>query len=188
MTWEGGGRLYEPILSKQQFVREYQKGTFGNRAPTWQSLFEFLASDYNGLVHIRNRVAGGPTWYDVKAEDVENVCKTLQLDLNSYYFSGMAPTEKTLIQGEVMQSDKGLYFYYSRIKKPMRDSLKEGGKEAFGLVARSLLFCAMDPVSWDWLNVLLERYTNHVIEVSVYDCWWGTIPNRNCIVWEVRKY
>ena len=32
---------YPPIINKTQFVREYQKGTFGNRSPTWDSYAEW---------------------------------------------------------------------------------------------------------------------------------------------------
>jgi len=46
----------------------------------------------------------------------------------------------------------------------------------------------MTPSSHDDWNELLERYPGHVLEVSIYDRCLGDLPNRNSLVWEVRKY
>jgi hypothetical protein len=96
-----------PILSKRQFVREYKRGTFGNAAPTWNTLEEFLAAEYRGRVHIRNRVASGPTWYNIDSLNVASVWNQIErggLATDSLYLSGMAPHDHGTIQGEVVQS------------------------------------------------------------------------------------
>lgn len=184
----------EPVLTKKDFVRRYEAGEFGNRSPTWNTLKEFIRAKRarHELVHIRNRIAGGPTWYNVRAEQVvyeENyiVCNRLA-KREDLYFSLMAPTERTVIQGEVQQSCHHLDLYYSTVKKPMRDALALGGKQVQGLTAKLLLEQYMDPSSLDHLDYLLNTYLGHVIEFSVYGINWGTIPNRNTVFWEVRKY
>lgn len=183
---------FKPVLSKRDFAIRYKAGEFGNASPTWDRVDDFVRSGYNqGLVHLRNRVAGGPTYYDVAPNDVDlYLTQAIEdgVQLKDLYVSAMAPTEKTLIQGEVIQDSNGLYLYYSRVKKPMRDSLREGGREARGLLASNLLKTYLCSNSFEWLNVLLERYKLHVIEFSTYSTRWGTLPNYNTVFWEVRLY
>lgn len=166
---------------------------FGNAAPTWDTLEEFLQSKHTGceLVHIRNRVAGAQTWYNIPANEVTATVERLWLagwKINQFYYSLMAPTSKTLFQGEVQRSHNYLDLYYSTVPKPMRDSLVEGGQQCSGVRARLLLEYYLDPVSHDWLQVLLDQYPGHVVEFSTYSVCWGTIPNRNTVIWEVRNY
>ncbi len=204
-----------PVLTKKDFVKRYAAGEFGNASPTWNTWQEVSASNYQGMVHLRNRVAGGPTWYNIPANYVEPVLyyvTTLDhkgtaakarayADYNyklkypekpeNIYFSGMAPTPKTLLQGEVMRDfrDGSLYLYYSQVKKPMRDALKEKAAEASGIVADHLLRRYLCPNSREWLYVLLDRYPNHVVEFSAYGEKWGTLaPLFNTCFWEVRHY
>jgi hypothetical protein len=185
---------YLPVKNKRDFVRRYQQGEFGNCAPTWNVLNDFLASGYRGLVHLRNRVAGGYTLYDVPADDVWH--KSLEITQQglvapqNLYYSGMAPTDKTLIQGEVMEREGcGLYLYYSKVAKPMRAALIEKSQEASGIIAVSLLRYYLCQNSYEWLQTLLERYPFHVIEFSTYSEQWGTLaPRFNTVFWEVRNY
>lgn len=181
-----------PVLTKQDFVRRYQAGEFGNRAPTWDTIEEFLASGYRGLVHIRNRVAGGPTWYDIPHDEVWfKFCEVIakpNVSGKTLYFSGMCPTELTVIQGEIQRSARYIDLYYSCVPKPMRQSLIEGGIQVSGLTAVLLLRCFMDASSHEWLDHLLDEYPEHVIEFTTLSRPWGTIPRRNTIWWEVRNY
>ena len=189
---------YPPIRTKTQFVRLYNEGEFGNRSPTWDSPEEFAYAhggeidNLRGLYHLRNRVAGGPTKYNVSASSFKTDFLWMTVEkgvlLRDIYVSEMCPTECTLIQGEVMRNERGLYLYYSCVKKPMRDSLREGGREATGLVAKTLLEYYMDVNSYEWLNTLLDRYTGHVVEFTTLSRKWGTVPGYNSLFWEVRKY
>ena len=184
--------LCRPVKTKTDFVRRYAAGEFGNASPTWQNAKEFEASDYDGLCHIRNRVAGGATWYNLKPDLVPKMWRGIEVDglyqVSQLYISAMAPTEKTLIQGEVMRTHLGLEMFYSFVKKPMRDALKEGGVTARGVSVIVLLKHFMNTASYEWLNVLLDRYPDHVVEFSVYDCEWGTVSGYNTVFWEVRLY
>jgi len=71
---------YPPVLTKNDFVKRYQKMEFGNASPTWKDIAAFLREvdidwekDGQMLFHIRNRVKGGPTWYNVRGTDLPTV-------------------------------------------------------------------------------------------------------------------
>ena len=186
---------WPPVQTKQDFVRRYALGEFGNHSPTWGSLAEFIAYKYPstrvGLCHIRNRIAGGPTWYSVPGEEVEHHWKQLVLhgaDANNLYISLMAPTEQTLFQGEVIQDVGGLDLTYTTVAKPMRDALHERSLRARGIIAVALLRYYLCPRSYEWLQVLLDRYSHHAVEFSTYSRNWGTLPHYNTVFWEVRLY
>lgn len=184
-----------PVLTKLDFVKRYAANEFGNRSPTWDTLFDWcegtMAEDNLALYHIRNRVAGAMTWYDVPkwamAETWEVATK--QFDPELLYISAMAPTHLTVLQGEVFVNGLGqLSLYYSKVKKPMRDSLVEGGKQVSGLLATKLIDAVMNYRSHSWLNYLLQSYPGHVVEFSSYSRCWGTVPGMNTVFWEVRNY
>ena len=181
----------KPVTNKIDFVRRYQLGHFGNMSPTWNSLTEFLKSDYNGLVHIRNRVAGGLTWYNVRPREIVDkwhraVELTSSPDL--LYISAMCPTSKTIFQGEVQQSIEHLDLLYTTVAKPMREALAEYSRSVSGIIAVALLRHYLCANSYDWLMTLLDCYPDHVIEFSAFSVNWGTLPHFNMVVWECRKY
>lgn len=179
---------YPPVLTKVDFVRRFMRNEFGNKGPNWNTINECVRDDlaYKGLIHIRSRAAGGPGWYDVPPNSLLQKWHDVGATNKTHYLAAMAPTAKTLFQGEVQQSVNGLDLFYSRIPKPMRDSLREGGQHVSGIISRCLIDYYLDPTSRDWLEVLLRRYPDHVVEFSCYSCNWGTIPNLNTVIWEVR--
>lgn len=176
-----------PVLSKRDFVNRYEQGEFGNRSPTWNTLEDFLSAKYiEGLVHVRNRTAGGDTYYDQTPQQAAELWK--KLPSSQYYISAMAPTEKTLFQGEVIQGVKGLDLLFSTIVKPMRPALAESSERVQGVVASMLLTYYLNFNSRDWLNELFDRYPQHAIEFSTYSVCWGTLSGFNTLFWEVRRY
>ncbi len=179
-----------PVLTKSDFVRRYQLGEFGNAGPTWNTFKEYRDSKYNGLVHFRNRVAGGQTWYNVSRLQAPYTYSELQSQglENQIYFSAMAPTEKTLIQGEVKRTELGLYLKYSKLPLTMREALIKEEQTALRLTANLILKTYLCNNSYEWLNHLLDSYSNHVIEFSTYSCNWGTVPRFNTVWWECRLY
>ena len=179
--------MHKPIMRKKQFVSLYSQGVFGNHSPTWDTLDEYQRSCWSGLVHLRNRIAGGATHYNLKYIAACALWKR-QANPNNWYCSAMAPTEKTIFQGEVMRGIWGLEITYTTIALPMREALRQETKTARGIVASSLLKHFLDVRSQDWLEVLLDRYSEHVIEFSTYSECWGKIEGYNTVFWEVRKY
>lgn len=183
--------VFPPVLTKRDFVERYGNGEFGNASPTWQTFGAWLREttdrDPKELYHLRNRVQAGETYYNLGWE----ACLfrwTSVPDAAQWYCSAMAPTSLTLLQGEVMQTDRGLYLYFSRVRKPMRDALREKPEEAIGIRAVTLLRHFLNAKSYDWLEVLLDRYPGHVVEFSAYGKCWGTLPGYNTVFWEVRNY
>ncbi len=184
---------FNPVLTKKDFVKRYALGEFGNCAPTWNDFESWARDNLNTSevtpFHIRNRITGGKTWYDVQKSEMVGrwltACSVVGKE--NLYISAMCPTEKTVLQGEVMQGVNGLYLYYSQIAKPMRAALSEEAHEATGLKAKFLLEQYLDWNSLDWLYGLLDRYPEHVIEFTTLSVKWGTVPGYNTLFWEVRK-
>lgn len=189
---------FKSVDSKSDFVSRYSNGEFGNASPTWQNIDSFTADttvDRNALFHIRNRVAGGDTFYNLGYSSTIEKWSDLLTEkrAGSFYISQMCPTEKTILQGEVMQAFPGsecygLQLHYTTVAKPMREALKERSEGCHGLRALAILRLAMDNRSYEWLNVLLDRYPYHVIEFTSFSVKWGTIPGWNTVFWEVRNY
>lgn len=194
-----------PVLSKADFVERYLAGEFGNASPSWSTvkdLWDWGCKEFGtgenarpttGLYHLRNRIAGGPTYYNLGwSEAIARWSEFAAAGQKNWYCSMMAPTEETLINGEVQQTQFavegrcGLDLYYSRVAKPMRASLLEGGRQVSGIIARLTLEYFLDPSSYDWVMELLQLYPDHVVEFSTYAVNWGTIPGRNTVIWEVR--
>jgi hypothetical protein len=177
---------FKPVLTKQDFVRRYYNNEFGNRSPTWQTFKEYKESDYRGLVHLRNRNAASSSYYNLNPKQAAKQWSVI--DPKQFYISAMAPHDKGVIQGEIKRETVGLYLEYNTQKLPMREGFEIERQHASMVTAQQLLVNAMDPNSWEWLNVLLQRYLDHVVEFSTFSEPWGTIPGYNTVFWEVRKY
>ena len=182
-----------PVLTKTDFVRRYAASEFGNASPTWDGVEEWLKDEgwkYGLLFHIRNRVKGGRTFYDVPAYAMRdwwlyatNFCRPSNL-----YISAMAPTEKTLFQGEVQRGLWGLDLLYTTVAKPMRPALAQRSQTVSGIIALTLVRHFLCCNSQEWLWHLLDTYKDHVVEFSTYSVEWGTVPGFNSVFWEVRAY
>lgn len=188
----------KPVLTKQDFIRRYRENEFGNRAPTWNTVVDW-ANDPNGhgtggwngprLFHLRNRQAGGKTYYNLTANELLQVLPRVKGDpVKDYYVSEMAPHQYNLLQGEVRRNEYYPDLIYSVAEGPMREALATETRYADGARAAEILRYALDPSSYDWLQYLFEEYEDHVIEFSTFTRYWGTIPRRNTVFWEVRKY
>lgn len=188
-----------PVLKKSDFVRRYKQGEFGNRSKTWETVDDWLddtKKSKSNLFHLRNRVAGGETFYNLTSKELygrlygwrrHRDWRWQERDKN-WYISEMAPHDENLIQGEVQRTPSGLYLRYSTIKGlPMRDVLLKG-KHAYLLTALGLLQRYLDTKSYEWLMYLLDEYEDHVVEFSSFSKCWGTIPGMNTVFWEVRRY
>lgn len=191
-----------PVLTKSDFVRRYNAGEFGNHSPTWGTFKEFerftkekyptvsAVAHTQDKYHLRNRVSGGTTHYDLNPRIAygEWFSFVLKREDKQWYCSQMAPTDKTILQGEVQRTYRGLELFYSTVRKPMRDSLREGGKQVYGISADLILKSYLPPNDHDWLMGLLDRYPDHVVEFSTYSVEFGTVPGFKTCYWEVRRY
>lgn len=186
----------QPVLTKRDFVRRFQLGEFGNCGPVWDT-FDDFANDrlskggqrFDGLIHMRNRKAGGDTIYNIPPERVLDIWQENNGWAGGWYLALMAPHHNNLIQGEIQRLPTGLELFYSTERgSPMRYALASSGQRAYGIIVVSLLKHYLCPNSYDWLMELLDNYDGHVVEFSCFDCNWGTIPNYNTVFWEVRSY
>lgn len=184
------------MTNKSQFVERYNRGEFGNSSPSWDTIKSFLKefagewpSDKN-LFHLRSKITGGPTRYNLAYLDIRNIYEIMPQEKRDkeWYVSCMAPSRKTLIQGEIQRSINHYDLTYSWIKKPMREALKEQTLHLSGIQVPYLLKGYMDHNSYEWLQELLDLYPDHIVEFSTYSTQWGTVPNFNTVFWEVRKY
>jgi hypothetical protein len=188
-------------LSKIQNYALWRSGEYGNKLRAWRSYDEWSKSGFSGLVALRTLgPGGGPCIYDLYPSSVKfhyEILLRTGISANQIMFNEMAPNSigSIILQGEYLNDIFTLndivcwsYFYYSRAQHPMRDALKKSPEIAVNMKADLLLRLAMTPASYeDWLG-LLDKYYGHVLEVSVFDHCLGDTPNRNALVWEVRKY
>ena len=178
-----------PVLNKQNFYERFYEGEFGNHGLMWRTIDEWWHSGYEHPIAIRTFKPGGRCDYNIPRRKVFQRALDFQeqgwTELN---FSAMAPTERTLLQGEAILMLGGLHLFASTVKKPMRNALAEGGFHTVGAIAYRLLRESCDPDSYDWIMQLLETYDEHVIEFSCFECDWGIIDNKNTVIWEVRRY
>lgn len=188
----------KPVLTKRDMVERYRMGEFGNHSPTWNTLVDWWTEEpvpwtrYGRMFHIRNRVAGGPTFYNVDAGVLSQCWGEIARDCGgekNLYISAMAPHEHNLLQGEVWDGPGGLYLHGSyEIGVPMRDALAVSAFDCTGLEARMRLRQVFNDLSWEWLQWLIAEYEDHVIEFSAFSQCWGTVPGHNVVIWEVRRY
>ena len=186
------------ILNKKQNYALWQSGAFGNKLRAWRTVEEWRASEYPGLVVLRVLFAsgGGPCQYKLSPA-------YLALEFSAWRLRGvsgdhimineMAPDDSIVLQGEYLNDICAIepcwgYFLHSRVQQPMRTALACESRISLGLQSDLLIREAMTPSSYDDWQMLLERYPGHVFEVSIYDRCLGDIPNRNALVWEIRKY
>lgn len=189
------------ILTKRQNFQLWQLGAFGNKLRAWRTIGEWRTSGFLGLVALRSLQpgGGGPCQYNLTPAKVPYVVREWTAGFGVAYdqimVNEMAPDDGILLQGEYLNDISVIdgeprwgYFLHSRARVPMRDALMQAPMVAQGLRADLMLREAMTPSSYDDWRELLDHYPGHVLEVSIYDRCLGDIPNRNALVWEIRRY
>jgi hypothetical protein len=187
-----------PVNSKEDFTRRYLRGEFGNCSPSWPNARNWYEAAYMcgeagtdtlDFVHLRNRIKGGPTHYNVPVWKLAQYCRLSRHWVHDpcWYISLMAPEDDKILQGEICRSSNGLNLFGSFLALPMRVALLEKPFNVTGLAALMTLKSKLDAVSYDWVQELLDLYPEHIIEFSAYSRPWGTL-NYNTVIWEVRLY
>jgi hypothetical protein len=118
----------------------------------------------------------------IEAEKIKNKykCETIVCECDKYL--------PRSIQGELSYIHGQLEFYYTFNQAYMRQALKEDGKRAIGLEALYLLKQHLNESSFEDIQDLLQRFPNHVIELTCYKECLGWSKGRNYVIWEVRYY
>jgi hypothetical protein len=182
----------KPVLTKQNFVRRYAAGEFGNNCGVWNNISDWLLDldrPQWDLWHIRNRLPNRWSKYNVPTDKLVWEWFKACSHGHDCYVSPMGPPDKErLLQGEVSFGPWGYRLLYSTVPAPMRDALAKKSMEVTGVAALWILKRYLCLNSFEWLEYLLHTYEDHVVEFTVYRKPWGSLPGYNTIFWEVRKY
>jgi hypothetical protein len=185
----------ETINSKDAYYALYERGTFGNRPKTWNSLSEIVASGHRDLVCMRYKTqlkgGAGMTEYNLTLEEVPAVIdewKAKGAIEDRICFNESMPDPRLIIQGELMTDEEHFTLHYSTVKKPMRLALREEQRNAKGMVAMTLLRQAMWDTDYERMHLIFDRWPTGIVEFSTWECAVGDHPGCNTIFWEVRNY
>lgn len=176
------------IKNKKQMYAALKRGDFGNTVNHWDSLEQMISDPYSGDVGCRCLEINEP-WrlYCLPKCDLLDELGRRGRDGTGLEFYESPPDDFRRIQGEVMKGPGGLYFRYTFNRGPMRTALEAEERHARGLEAEMLLKRYSDPGCYDWIQELLTRYEEHVVEFTSYACPVG-ILRQTWIIWEVRLY
>ena len=173
--------------TKAEFYGRWFNGEFGNFPRSWNTLSDFLESDYHGLLSVRSKTPGGPCWYNVDSKEVRKAVFTQ----SNLAFNESMPDDKLVIQGQAWRDETGLRLEYCCTPNlKFREAIgnPENMRQATRLEAAFLLKQHLDPNSYDDLMELLTQYPDAHIEFSAYSINVGVCPNRGTVIWEVRNY
>lgn len=181
------------IRTKADYFARSSRGDF-NQLPSWPSESEARASGYHGPVMIRSRTPDSPYMrpnvpMDRVADMIDHLI-TLGARREEFYLTWMSPCVGRVLNGELIDLDDGLYLQYSTVQAHLREALyfRPGVRHVRRSEATAILRSVCDPDSVDDLFRLLAEFPRHAIELTVYDRPIGTIPGRNVVIWEIRKY
>lgn len=174
-----------PVTTKSQMYSLMAAGAFGNVSPAWTDYNEWARGPRFGLWGLRHRTTPGfrGTRLNVPTEEVRNHLETA-FGMRGYNISPMTPG-RVLWEGDVTE------FYACGNLSPVSGTWRTHMKKPVqwrNTQARCYFRAYMTPDSYDDLQILLESYPDHVVELSILDSCYGTVPGRNAVVWEVRKY
>lgn len=181
------------IKSKLEFYTLYEKGFFGNRAMAWKTYEEIIESGWRGQVCMRakNGTQRKNVIYNIDLKKVPGKIedwKKFGIPKEKISFNQSMPDKDLTIQGELMNSEKGLYLLYTTVKKPMNLGLREQELHTEGMKTNLMLKSYLSPSSYEDMKILLEMFPEDIIEFSSYRVNVGNIPGRNTVIWEVRNF
>lgn len=183
--------MCKPVLTKADMYARLVSGEFGNTNPSWDGAhaWDMRDRDYP-LWGVRSKTANDPrTRLNVPTAEVWRYCYDSGLmDAN---ISPMVKAHSVQWEGDVCRRHDGAGLLCSGNVGIAPGSWRTHMKSPRcweGSVATLLLRQVLNPNSYDDLMTLLDEYPDHVIELSALDHCFGTVPRRNAVVWEVRKY
>ena len=180
------------LRNKRDFLAAQAAGLTGNHLQTWATVTEYQASDFRRQVGLRSRIVGSRLnrfyIWPHEMDDALAEAVSLDISIDSLYVNESPPQpEHVIIQGEVTRNEHGLYIFYSTAGEVMRVALKTA-VAVTGLKAKAILEYHMPAADLDDLYDIMDSYPESVIEFTIYDSKVGKIPNRRCLIWEVRNY
>ncbi len=187
-----------PITNKVQMFDMLARGMFGNIVPQWFDVAEWKQSaeaQSYPMWGVRTLDAAGPCRLFCPREEVEAQAAEYQARGFAVNLSVMIDCIRTTtLWAEVYDYQEGrdsLRIY--GIERPphmgsWRALMPSQGREWSGLAAHNLLRRNLTESSLADLWALFDLWPEHVVELSAVEGTFGTVPGRNAVIWEVRKY
>ena len=180
------------IKSKAQMYELLGQGAFGNTIPQWLSISDWEETAPNAeLWGVRTLTAGGPCRLFCPKAEVPSTFQEFERQGHKVQISTMIDQfARVTLMAEVYDSDTGLTVYGVDCPEEganWRKVMPSLGRTYTGVEARRLLARRMNPSSLADLWALLELFPGHVVEFSTMDRCFGTVPGRDCVIWEVRS-
>lgn len=191
--------MFDRITSKWQNIEAFRYGHFGNTVEVWDTVEEFLDSE-EPTATIRckdSRGGGGFCKYCVPKEDIHSVMDSMALegaDRDLMWFHANPPADGQILQFEYQHRDSTGWIRepvmrYTFVNEPMRPALaKQCIHERGHIKCQALIHQHMTDPSWSMFLDCVNRYPDHVIEVSCFSTNIGVVPGHNSIIWEVRDF
>jgi hypothetical protein len=178
------------IANKRQMYAMQRAGLLGNFPKTWPSVRAAMDDGFRRNITLRfYERANQVKLFDLSPERVlKELASRGIADGIGFVVQEAPPDAHRGIQGELMQTEKGLYLNYTWAPYPMRIALERDSRHAYGTEAVLMLRAHVDAASLDDLHLLLDTYPGCVVEFSAFAVCVGTFPHRRTIVWEVRHY
>lgn len=184
-----------PVMTKGKMYRVLERGAFGNTITQYFDLNDWLASDDHARYQmwgVRTLTPGGPNrTHCPRAEVKDTACAFMaqghQVNISAMV-DGVVPVT---LWADVYENEQGLRVY--GVEHPPKDAsrrrlMPSEGRQHNELSARMLLKRHLNANSLADLEALLERWPDHVVELSACARCFGNVPGRNAIIWEVRLY
>lgn len=204
------------ILGKKQMYDALLRGEFGNIIPQffstweWQDSVEYKKYEYWGIRSALESKHPGCKM-NVKREDViphlrEHMPSGYNISVMLERIPGVEITAWLEVFTRPKDITEDLFGHYDSdqgievcgFEYPLKENHFRSWRSAFqqevpnhwtGLDAWKIIRKYLNPSSLDDLEGLIERYSpGHVIEMSTLNQCLGTVPRRNAVIWEVRKY
>jgi len=185
-----------PVTTKSDMYRRLAAGEFGNMIPQYFNVHDWIESgdaDRYAMWGVRSQIPGGPCRLNCPTADVMGTAYSFHCPFNISCMVDKVATVTAWL--EVWDSPTGLVV--EGIEYPdtaggwtWRNSMPDPTKRKKweGISARMVMKRHLNENSLEDVWELVEKFPDHVSEFSTLERWFGTVPNRNHIVWECRKY
>jgi hypothetical protein len=182
------------ITTKAQMYRQLVAGDFGNTIPRWFTIREWeeremaLSQKLWGVQHAS--IPGFPgTRLNVPTNQVAALVVANGFGENYVISPMVSEWGKVVWEGNVARLVGGIFAEGHFNPEPGSWRQHMLNPYQWRLTKADLLLkLVLNENSYDDLMVLLDEYPDHVVEFSAMEGCYGTVPNRNSIVWEVRQY
>lgn len=176
------------VLTKADCYRRIITGEFGNTLPRyfdvhdWWDYDDWRKYELWGVQH--TSIPGFPgTRLDVPRDEVIPMLPQFN---GHYCISPMVHQVGTVLwEGDV--TEDGAYGHALPAKGSWRQHMKYPDVWT-GSARTVLLRSVLNENSYEDLLILLDKYPDHAVELSALSTCFGTVPHRNAVIWEVRKY